>query len=120
MQLCLLSHGAQLGWEGPSSPFPVTEESITHQIIDRPAQGIQSKTREYVQPQWVFDSINAQTLLPVRIYFTILLINHIMNYFITSTSYFLPIYQKILRHLFSTIISFELYYSYVFLECALI
>lgn len=39
MQLCLLSHGAQLGWEGPSSPFPVTEESITHQIIDRPAQG---------------------------------------------------------------------------------
>ena len=39
MQLCLLSHGAQLGWEGPSSPFPVTEDSITHQIIDRPAQG---------------------------------------------------------------------------------
>jgi hypothetical protein len=39
MQLCLLSHGAQLGWEGPSSPFPVTEASITHQIIDRPMQG---------------------------------------------------------------------------------
>jgi hypothetical protein len=43
MQLCLLSHGAQLGWEGPSSPFPVTEESITHQIIDRPAQGTEHK-----------------------------------------------------------------------------
>lgn len=42
MQLCLLSHGAQLGWEGPSSPFPMTEESITHQIIDRPVQGTKS------------------------------------------------------------------------------
>jgi len=42
---------------------------ITHQIVDRElpiGRGI--KSREYIQPQWVFDSINVGILLPVHEY----------------------------------------------------
>ena len=59
MQLCLLSLGAQVGWDGPSSPFHVTDDGITHQVVDRPlpaqGQGLNAR-RELVQPQWIFDS----------------------------------------------------------------
>ena len=68
LQLCVLSFGGQVGWDGPMSPYTVDDIGITHQIVDRPIQGISAKGREYVQPQWVFDSINAQILLPVQKY----------------------------------------------------
>ncbi|XP_006818888.1 pescadillo homolog [Saccoglossus kowalevskii] len=45
------------------------DESITHQIVDRPNQEKQYLSRYYLQPQWVFDSVNAGTLLPVEDYF---------------------------------------------------
>jgi pescadillo len=68
MQLCTISFGAKVAWDGPTSPFPVGDARITHQIVDRPQQGIQNSSREYVQPQWVFDCINAQMVLPVQNY----------------------------------------------------
>jgi pescadillo protein len=68
MQLCTLAFGAKVAWDGPMSPFAVDDARITHQIVDRPQQGIQSLTREYVQPQWIFDCINAQMLLPTHNY----------------------------------------------------
>jgi pescadillo protein len=68
LQLSALAFGGKVAWDGPMSPFAVDDPRITHQIVDRPQQGIQSSTREYVQPQWVFDSINAQMLLPVHNY----------------------------------------------------
>lgn len=41
----------------------------THWIIDRPAvSGVQDMTLEYVQPQYVFDSVNAGLLLPTSLY----------------------------------------------------
>lgn len=45
-------------------------ESITHCIIDRPQLKEDKKVsgREYVQPQWVFDSCNARVLLPTEPY----------------------------------------------------
>lgn len=44
-QLCVTAFGGKVGWEGPMSPFEVTDDCITHQIVDRPLQGVQSKSR---------------------------------------------------------------------------
>ncbi|CAM6103012.1 unnamed protein product [Calypogeia fissa] len=60
--------GGAVSWDGEGSPLEETDESITHQIVDRPNIGHQSVTREYVQPQWVYDSLNARVLLPVDAY----------------------------------------------------
>ena len=45
------------------------DESITHQVVDRPSVGKQYLSRYYVQPQWLFDSVNARQLLPVSKYY---------------------------------------------------
>ena len=68
MQLLIISHGGQVGWDGETSPFPADNDGITHQVVDRPLKADVRKDREYVQPQWVFDSVNAQLLLPVKRY----------------------------------------------------
>jgi pescadillo protein len=68
MQLSILSFGGKVGWDGSHSPIRSDSESITHQIVDRPQQGVQTSIREYIQPQWVFDCINAQIILPVLNY----------------------------------------------------
>jgi pescadillo protein len=68
MQLSILSFGGKVGWDGSHSPIRSDNESITHQIVDRPQQGVQTSIREYIQPQWVFDCINAQIILPVLNY----------------------------------------------------
>ncbi|WAR01398.1 PESC-like protein [Mya arenaria] len=49
--------------------YPETDEKITHQIVDRPTMANTYLSRYYVQPQWVFDSVNARMLLPVKDYF---------------------------------------------------
>lgn len=41
--------------------------NITHHIVDRPLS-IVSETREYLQPQWVYDSLNFCILLPLAQY----------------------------------------------------
>lgn len=38
------------------------------QIVDRPTQGHKFLSRHYVQPQWVFDCINARIILPTDAY----------------------------------------------------
>lgn len=68
LELVLRSHGATLGWEGEGSPFDEQSERITHHIMDRPHQGHRYFNREYVQPQWVFDSVNNGMLLPLARY----------------------------------------------------
>merc|ERR1711981_1274966 len=44
---------------------------VTHQICDRPRDSIDMKhiNRFYVQPQWIFDSINRRELLEMHKYF---------------------------------------------------
>ncbi|OWZ16043.1 Pescadillo [Phytophthora megakarya] len=68
LELVLRSHGATLGWDGAGSPFDEKNTRITHHIMDRPHQGHRYFNREYVQPQWVFDSVNNGILLPLSRY----------------------------------------------------
>jgi pescadillo len=44
----------QLGW--------------TLQVVDRPTQGHLFLSRQYVQPQWVFDSANFRVLVDAELY----------------------------------------------------
>jgi len=67
MQLCTVSFGAKVGWDGPQSPYSATDPRVTHHVVDRPQQGV-SLQREYVQPQWIFDCINAGVALPAHAY----------------------------------------------------
>lgn len=69
------SFGGRIGWpssSGSGSPFDESDDSITHVIIDRPQFERPDESpearerrnrREYVQPQWVVDCINAGKIL---------------------------------------------------------
>ncbi|KAK1644899.1 hypothetical protein QYE76_062704 [Lolium multiflorum] len=60
--------GGTVSWEGQGAPFEETDEEITHQIVDRPTQSHVFLSREYVQPQWIFDCVNALLILPTEGY----------------------------------------------------
>ncbi|KAG0494413.1 hypothetical protein HPP92_005407 [Vanilla planifolia] len=60
--------GGVVSWEGDGAPFRETDEDITHQIVDRPAMGHKFLSREYVQPQWVYDCVNSRIVLPTEQY----------------------------------------------------
>ncbi|KAL8060283.1 hypothetical protein ABFX02_02G015400 [Erythranthe guttata] len=60
--------GGTVSWEGEAAPFDESDDSITHQVVDRPIQGRRFLSREYVQPQWVYDCVNARILLPTDKY----------------------------------------------------
>lgn len=64
--------GGKVSWDKTlfvGATFDETDESITHQIVDRPSVGKQYMSRDYVQPQWVFDCVNQRQLLPTNKYF---------------------------------------------------
>ena len=48
--------------------YKENDQRITHQIADRPSLGSAVPDRIYVQPQWVFDCINAGEILPTQLY----------------------------------------------------
>ncbi|KAL3689931.1 hypothetical protein R1sor_016240 [Riccia sorocarpa] len=62
------SFGGKVSWDGDGAPYEENDETITHQIVDRPTQGHKFLSRDYVQPQWVYDSCNARILLPAEEY----------------------------------------------------
>ncbi|XP_027196114.2 pescadillo homolog [Dermatophagoides pteronyssinus] len=71
--LCFVirSFSGQVSWDRnlfSGATFDENDEQITHQIVDReiPKRFV---NRYYIQPQWVFDSINSRKLLPVQNYF---------------------------------------------------
>lgn len=65
LEFVIKAFGGKVGWDatlGQDSPFKEDDPRITHQICDRPV--VQQKfKREYVQPQWIYDSVNAGMLL---------------------------------------------------------
>ncbi|XP_040272646.1 pescadillo homolog isoform X3 [Bufo bufo] len=66
------SFGGQVSWDSSvciGATYDSSDTSITHHIVDRPNVGPQVINRYYVQPQWVFDSVNARLRLPVEDYF---------------------------------------------------
>ncbi|XP_063378295.1 pescadillo homolog [Cydia fagiglandana] len=63
--------GGEVSWDRNmfvGATFDETDESINYQIVDRPSMDKQFLSRYYIQPQWVFDSVNARTLLPINKY----------------------------------------------------
>lgn len=56
-------------WDGEGAPLAINDARITHVLVDRPSVvGGEQPGREYVQPQWVVDCINAAMLLPASNY----------------------------------------------------
>lgn len=77
LEFCILSAGGSLVSEiamdelklnHPESYKKLDLSNITHQIVDRPKLASKVAGRTYIQPQWVFDSLNKSELLPVSKY----------------------------------------------------
>ncbi|CAX44124.1 nucleolar protein involved in rRNA processing, putative [Candida dubliniensis CD36] len=77
LEFCILSCGGKIISEiaiddlkinDPEAYKKLDFSNITHQIIDRPKILQKVPGRTYVQPQWVFDSINKQELINVNEY----------------------------------------------------
>jgi pescadillo protein len=64
--------GGKVSWDKNTfvgAIFDENDETITHQICDRPEISNKYISRDYIQPQWVFDSVNQKKLLPTNKYF---------------------------------------------------
>jgi pescadillo protein len=67
IEFIVRAFGGQVSWDGGS--IEENSSTITHQIVDRGVEPAgRCVEREYVQPQWVFDCVNARILLPVDLY----------------------------------------------------
>ncbi|XP_033102218.1 pescadillo-like [Anneissia japonica] len=72
LSFVIRSFGGRVSWDKClflGATYDVTDESITHQLIDRPQCDTQYISRYYIQPQWVYDCVNARMLLPAEDYF---------------------------------------------------
>ncbi len=64
--------GGEVSWDAtaaPGSTFEEDSDKVTHQICDRAEVDKKHVGRYYLQPQWIFDSINRRKRLPVKDYF---------------------------------------------------
>lgn len=76
LEFVVRSFGGKVSWQGVGDeegtvgrgPFKEDDARITHHVVDRPAVANQRPERHYVQPQWVYDSINAKRVLPTAPY----------------------------------------------------
>ncbi|KRX01530.1 BRCT domain [Pseudocohnilembus persalinus] len=69
LEFVILSFGGQVYWAGDESGVKADDKKITHYITDRKPEQIKFlKNREYIQPQWIYDSVNNAILLPIKDY----------------------------------------------------
>lgn len=70
LSLLVQSAGGRVGWDclDESSPLGEDAPGITHHVVDRPQLARMLPDRVYVQPQWVFDCVNAGRVLDVALY----------------------------------------------------
>lgn len=70
--ILIRSFGGKVSWDSTvfiGATYDESDETITHQIVDRPALSMKYISRDYIQPQWVFDCVNKRILLPTNRYF---------------------------------------------------
>lgn len=68
-EFALRALGARVSW--PGGPLDESDPSITHQVVDRAREAGAAPPRlgrHYVQPQWIFDSINNGAQMPLAEY----------------------------------------------------
>mmetsp|Transcript_15465 Transcript_15465/g.22685 ORF Transcript_15465/g.22685 Transcript_15465/m.22685 type:complete len:565 (-) Transcript_15465:135-1829(-) len=101
LEFVLRAHGAKVGWDGENSPYTSDERGLTHWVIDRPAiPGKRRMDLEYVQPQWVFDSVNNGTMLPTAIYgIGVTLPPHLSPFVDDEAQGYVPKYKAYLQRL---------------------
>ena len=69
LEFVILCGGGKVESERGLSAAEVASTRFTHQIVDRPViAGTKQSSREYVQPQWVYDSFNSYNPVPVASY----------------------------------------------------
>ncbi|RKP03731.1 hypothetical protein CXG81DRAFT_9149, partial [Caulochytrium protostelioides] len=75
LEFVIKSFGGRVGWESlddKDASISPDDDRITHMVVDRPLVASIAATRrtdrEYIQPQWIYDSVNAGTLLPTTDY----------------------------------------------------
>ncbi|CAD6197399.1 unnamed protein product [Caenorhabditis auriculariae] len=59
--------GGIVGWQSGPTSIEEGSKAITHQVVDRPMEKFDIN-RRYVQPQWIFDCLNARRKLPTEKY----------------------------------------------------
>eukprot|EP00871_Galdieria_phlegrea_P003078 jgi/Galph1/3771/GphlegSOOS_G2420.1 len=68
LDFIIRSCGGLSVWDGTLSRMDKSL-TVTHYVCDRPVEPKDRKIdAEYIQPQWIFDCINANILLPVSLY----------------------------------------------------
>lgn len=100
--LIIRSFGGKVSWDKglfAGSTFDETDETITHQIVDRPQVSKQYMSRDYIQPQYVFDCVNQMTLLPVNKYFIGAVLPSHLSPFVDPDreEVYIPLEEKALR-----------------------
>lgn len=71
LEFVIRAFGGKVGWDpilGSGSPFSESDPVITHHICDRPHISQKYEGRIYIQPQWVYDSINKGILERTDLY----------------------------------------------------
>nr|CAD7429482.1 unnamed protein product [Timema monikensis] len=93
--------GGEVSWDRllfVGATYEEDDKSITHQIIDRPSLSTCIPHRYYIQPQWVFDSVNARQRLPIETYMIgAILPPHLSPFVDENRDQYIPPEEKLFR-----------------------